>query len=473
MQDPVSTLDRELGARYTGLEIKRVSNLTHKELRNKQLRDPEIRKVVKWKEENHRPCGSEFTACSPEVRNYCNYWNSLQLVHGVLHKKNFINDGVQSSLQVLVPEELRRQVFDSMHNSVLGAHLGARKTTEKILQKHYWFNIRDDVKLWVKQCDICAQNKRPHDKPLAPLGDMRTGAPMDRLAVDILGPLPLSKRGNKFIQVVTDAFSKWVEVKALPTQTAIDCAEHLVDEVFSRYGCPLDLHSDQGRNYEAHLLKEICRLLEIRKTRSSAKHPQGNGQTERFNHTIIQMIRSFIKGEQDEWDLHLSCLVAAYRAAKHETTGFTPNFLFLGREVRLPGELDLGSEAEECNLYEYVDDLQKKMKQAHQLVRERLNKSQKRKEKYYEKHLHHHRYKLGDIVWYKNDQRREGVCPKLQPFYIGPCLVTKAYNLLDYQIQLAKQGRLTVVHHNQLKPYEGTSIPRWITEARKKLKIKN
>ena len=470
MPDPEVKSRQRVGPRNTEFKVKRIRNYTQKELRDKQLQDPELSKVVKWKEDDHRPFGTEFASCSPEVRNYCNYWNALKMINGVLHKENYINDGIQCNLQVLVPEELRRQVFDMMHNSVLGAHLGARKTTEKILQKHYWFNLRDDIKLWVKQCNICAQNKRPHNKPLAPLGDMRAGAPMDRLAIDILGPLPLSKRGNKYIQVVTDAFSKWVEVKALPTQTAIDCAEHLVDEVFSRYGCPLDLHSDQGRNYESHLLKEICKLLEIRKTRSSARHPEGNGQTERFNHTLVQMIKAFIKGEQDEWDLHLSCLVAAFRAAKHETTGFTPNFLFLGREVRLPGELDLGHESADDSMFEYVENVQNKMKLAHQLVRERLLKSQKRKEKYYEKHLHHHQYKSGDVVWYKNDQRREGVCPKLQPFYVGPCLVTKCFNLLDYQIQLSKQGRSPVVHHNQLRRYEGTDIPKWIVEARKKLK---
>ena len=292
---------------------------------------------------------------------------------------------------------------------------------------------------------------------------------MDRLAVDVLGPLPLSNRGNRYIQVVTCAFSKWVEIKALPSQTAEDCAEHIVDDVIARYGCPLDLHSDQGRNYEAKLLKEICALLEIRKTRSSAKHPQGNGQTERFNHTIVQMIKAFLKNEQKDWDVHLSCLAAAYRSARHETTGFTPNLLFLGREVRLPGELDLEHSQEHQSLGEYADNLRRRMKHAHHIVRERLSKSQKAKIKYYEKHLNHHTYSPGSFVWYKNEERKEGVCPKLQPLYKGPYVVTIKYNSLDYGVKLGKKGREVVLHHNQLKPYEGSNPPRWAKDLQKKL----
>ena len=207
--------------------------------------------------------------------------------------------------------------------------------------------------------------------PKAAIGDMRTGASMDRLGIDIMGSLPLSNKGNKYIQVITDAFTKWVEIRAIPDQTAVTCAEHLVDSMICHFGCPLVLHSDQGRNYDGRLIKELCRLLEIRKSRTTPRHPQSNGQTERFNRTMVQMIKAFLKGEKRNWDQHLECLAAAYRAAKHETTGFTPNFLMLGREVRLPGEIFV-PQPEESNPAVYVDDMRQYMAKAHEIVRKRM-----------------------------------------------------------------------------------------------------
>ena len=133
--------------------------------------------------------------------------------------------------------------------------------------------------------------------------------------------------------MVTDAFTKWVEIQAIPDIVASTCAEHLVDAVISRFGSPQSLHSDQGHNYEIRI------IAEINKTRTTPRRPQCNSQTERFNHTIIQMIKAYIKGEQKNWDRYLPCLAAAYRWARHETTGFSPNFLMLGREVRLPGDI--------------------------------------------------------------------------------------------------------------------------------------
>ena len=99
-----------------------------------------------------------------------------------------------------------------MHDAVLSGHLGHKKTREKILQQFYWYGVRDDVYDYVKRCDLCCSIKGPVRKPKAPLGEMPTGAPLDRLSTDILGPFPESSRGNRYILVVTDHFTRWVDV---------------------------------------------------------------------------------------------------------------------------------------------------------------------------------------------------------------------------------------------------------------------
>ena len=227
------------------------------ELQKEQGKDPILSKLLDCKLGHEKPPKNEVAASSPEFRHYINYWDSIRVKDKVLHKQVMTPDGRIKWL-LLVPKQLRKSVVDSMHNSVFGGHLGTKKTLNKILQSHYWFNLRDDVTVWVKQCDVCARNKRSKVSPKAAIGDMRTGASMDRLGIDIMGPLPLSNTGNKYIQVITDAFTKWVEIRAIPDQTAVTCAEHLVDSMICHFGCPLVLHSDQGRNYDGRLIKELC-----------------------------------------------------------------------------------------------------------------------------------------------------------------------------------------------------------------------
>lgn len=292
---------------------------------------------------------------------------------------------------------------------------------------------------------------------------------MDRIATDVLGPLPETPRGNKFILVVTDQFTKWVEIFPVPNWTAVTCAEIILNEVIGRWGCPLDLHSDQGKNYESHIFAELCRLLEIRKTRTSAGNPRCNGQTERFNRTLIRMIKAYLKGQQREWDRNLGCLAAAYRAVPHEATGMTPNLLMLGREVRLPAEVmfgSLSSEGEEIATYgDYVDLLKQRMQHAHDLARKHLSSVAKRQKQTYDAKLSFHKYHEGDLVWYLTDIGQLHIAPKLRVPYEGPHLVIQKLNDLNYVIQLDERGKKKVVHHNRLKPYLGTQKLKWAKAA--------
>ena len=132
---------------------------------------------------------------------------------------NSLSEMVTSdSLQLIVPRELQREVLWNAHDGLLGGHLGQKKTREKVLRKFCWRGIREDCNNWVNTCDVCARQKRLQRKPHAPLGSMATGAPLDCLATDILGPFPESTRGNKYVLAVTDYFTKGVEIFPIPDQ---------------------------------------------------------------------------------------------------------------------------------------------------------------------------------------------------------------------------------------------------------------
>ena len=440
------------------------------DLRRAQLADANIGKVLRWRENGKRPQGPEICAASPITRHYVHNWDSLEIHNGVLFRRFYKQNGVEIYLQLLVPESIKSAILHQMHNVVLSGHLAYKKTKEKTQQRFYWWGMKVDIENWIRKCDSCAANKPPPKKIRGRLGNMTVGAPLDRLGTDILGPLPRTPLGNRYILVVTDYFTKWVEIFAVPDQTAITCAAKILNEVVTRYGCPLDIHSDQGRNYESNIFYELCRMLEVRKTRTTARNPKCNGQTERFNKTLIRMIKAYLKGEQDEWDQYLGCLAAAYRATPHDSTGMTPNLLMLGREVRLPVEIAFGnsfshSGVEITSYGDYVDMLREKMQKAHRLTRDNLQKAATRQKKYYDAKSMENSYKEGDLVWFMNESHKVQVCPKLQPMYTGPHVVIKSINDLNIMIQLDERGRRRVVHHDKLKPYTGEESLDWAATA--------
>jgi len=441
------------------------------QLRKKQEEDAELGFILSWKVKNERPKFNEVSTMSPAVRHYWSIWDSIKLKEGVLYKEFCKKDGTNTYLQLLVPRDLKKAVLYQMHNALSSGHLGRKKTRHKVKQVFYWYEMREDINAWVASCDVCSATKAPNRYPKAPLGTIPVGAPMDRLFTDLLGPLPETPRGNKYILVVTDHFTKWVEIFAVPDQMAQTCASVILNEVIMRFGCPYDLHSDQGRNYESEVFKELCRLLEVRKTRSSPRHPEGNGQAERFMKTLTTMIKSYIK-DQSEWDLNLGCIAGAYRAAVHETTGFTPNMLMFGREVRMPVEVMFSSfsqSGEEIDSYGvYVNQLRSQMQKAHAVARKHLQTASQRQKQCYDVKANMNEYKPGDVVWYLCETKKINVCPKLQPAYQGPYVITRRLGSLDFAIRKEYKGKELVVHHNKLKPYKGDCAPLWAKKFKTK-----
>ena len=148
---------------------------------------------------------------------------------------------------------------------------------------------------------------------------------MERIVIDVMGPLPISDRGKKYILVVSDYFTKWTESFAVPTQEAETVPVIVVCEFISRFGVPRKLHADQGHNFEYRLFQEMYRILEIDKTRTTPLRLQSDGMVERFNRTLEAMLSKFVRKNQKDWDQYLPLLMMAYRSSVHKSMSFTPN----------------------------------------------------------------------------------------------------------------------------------------------------
>ena len=208
--------------------------------------------------------------------------------------------------QAIVPLSQRRTVLRYSHDIKLSGHLGIKKTLGKIRQKYYWPGLQNDVKNYINGCETCAKRKGPNQTKKAPMQVTRSGYPMERIAVDILGELPETEQGNKYILVVSDYFTKWTESYPMPNMEAVTVARLMIEQMICRFGIPRKIHSDQGRQFESQLFSEMCRLLQIEKTRTTPYHPESDGMVERFNRTLCGMLSAYVAENHRDWDIHLT-----------------------------------------------------------------------------------------------------------------------------------------------------------------------
>ena len=132
----------------------------------------------------------------------------------------------------------------------------------------------------------------------------------------------MTGRGNRYVLVVGDYFTKWMEAYPMAIMKAGAVAGILVHHFVSHFGVPDILHTDQGRNFESTLLKEVCKLLGIVKTRNTPYHPQSDGLVERFNRTLLNLLSLAASENEQEWDLHLPMVMPAYRTSVHMSSNF-------------------------------------------------------------------------------------------------------------------------------------------------------
>ncbi|CAG2219638.1 unnamed protein product [Mytilus edulis] len=295
------------------------------------------------------------------------------------------------------------------------------------------------------------------------------GAPLERVALDILGPLPITTSGNKFILVLTDYFSRWAEAYPIPNQEAETISKIFVNEFICRFGVPRQVHTDQGRQFESKLFTGICKRFNIDKTRTSPLHPQSDGMVERLNRTIEDILSKFIGKDQKDWDTHLSVAMMAYRTSVHESTGFSPSMLMFGREIELPIDLIYGPHPQTENITdcsnEYLEKLQSNIFRVHNLARDKMIASSDRQKRQYDHKINARKYSVGDAVWVFNPTKTKGKSPKLQCQWTGPFLIIEAYTDLIYKVKSSPNSRDRVLHHDRLKPFIG-NFNNWLQKSK-------
>jgi len=257
--------------------------------------------------------------------------------------------------RVICPTAIRRELVWDAHKQ---AHAGIQRVLTKLRLRWYWPNMERDVRLRIKQCEICQASK--HGRLPAEAGWQRlyAGRPWQVVAVDLVGPMPMTPRENSWILVLTDHFTRWADALAIPDASAPTVAGVLDQHVFCYFGLPEQLHSDQGSQFQSQLMGDLCRLWGVNQSRTTPYHPQGNGVVERNNRMLGDALRSLLLGRgQEEWDLVLPQIMRAYRSTPYTSTGETPNLLMLGRETRVPDHLTYHIPEPEYSVHEYAGEM--------------------------------------------------------------------------------------------------------------------
>jgi len=321
--------------------------------------------------------------------------------------------------------------------------------------------MKKDIDLWCRQCDACARAKGPPTRHRGRLQKVITGAPLDIVAIDILSGLPITQDGNKYILVVTDYFTKWACAFALPDAEASTCMRAMYDGFFSHFGLPRQIHSGQGRNFESRLFHEFCTLTGVKKSRTSSFHPQSDGQSERLNRSLLQMLRTTADDNPSNWPQQLATVMAAYRMTVHKTTGVTPNMAMFGREVLLPATLIARPPEEPSKIsVPFVVNFRDILRSAHQTIRQNTKKTARTQKAYYDQRIRPFHYEVGQKVWlYWPRPPIRQKFKKLQSLWTGPWIIEAFQTPLVVILRHpSRRGRQTV-HVDRLLPCHSQPVP--------------
>ena len=304
---------------------------------------------------------------STELKSFLRNKRCLKLVKDVLYRKSYSDNSTTKKTlwQLVVPKHFRERALFGCHDDV--GHQGILRTLSLLRERFYWPGMQDEATQYVMHCSRCLRRKTPPQ--VAPLQPILVTQPLELVHMDYLSLEP-SKGNTENVLVITDHFTRYALAYPSKTQTAQATARILWDNFICHYGFPERFISDQGRNFESDLIKELCKIAGVKKVHTTPYHPQGNGQCERFNSTLCNMLGTLSEEEKSDWKSHLGCMTHAYNCTKHASTTYSPYYLMFGRHPRLPIDIEFGLNKPNCSdnssKSRYIQKLRRRLNYAFQ-----------------------------------------------------------------------------------------------------------
>jgi len=370
------------------------------------------------------------------------------------------------NLRVCVPSSQRNLILRIMHDLPLGMHQGAAKMYALMAARFYFPKMAERVRAYVETCEHCHRNKaytrntrgvpRPSEVPFRRF---------DVVALDIVSGFPTTKTGFDVIVVFTDRLTKRVYIEpCTKTASARDLALIFFRTVFRSQGMPRVLLSDNGPQFTSEFWTEFFSLLQTDIRLTSSYHPQSNGQTDRFNRTLIEALRSFVNARHDNWDQFLVPFEFAYNSTVNASTGFSPFILQFAQAPRAPWDSVLEGGENDSNgplsggdlAFSLGFDTLKNLKQARASLQEAAQRQRLRNALL----TRPHEYAVGDEVLLSTENIVLRLpSKKLSPKFVGPfrILELRGKNAVVCNIKIEPTGRFKALHDivnmEYLRPY--------------------
>ena len=346
-----------------------------------QAADSTIGRLIYYRKIGRRPTMDEKSSETANVIQLVRQWDHIVETNGVLYRR-VLDSKVGEIDQLLLPRCLQDSVLESLHNKQ--GHQGVERTEKLVRARCYWPTLHKDVQTWINLCERCTLGKFPAKKMRTPLGRLIAIRPLEVVAIDytVLEP---SSDGRENVLIITDVFTKFTVAVVTRNQKAETVAKALVTQWFEPYGIPQRIHSDNGRNFDSVLISELCKLYGIQRSHTTPYHPAGNGQCERFNWTLHDLLRTLSEKKKRRWAEHVHEVVNAYNLTPHSSTGYAPFYLMFGRDSRQPIDLLLGTGEEVVERSDWVSRHQQRLQEAYQLARRQLVHEADSRKKHYDR----------------------------------------------------------------------------------------
>ncbi|CAF1301583.1 unnamed protein product [Adineta ricciae] len=354
------------------------------------------------------------------------------LLYKVRHFNTYTDHRILGNKHLLViPQSLQQPILQIAHDHPTAGHAGRFKTLYRLSSRVYWPSMRKDVFKYVQTCLTCQQYKYDNSPKTHPMQLHTVLQPWHTIGIDIMGPFPPTFRQKRFLLVVVDYFTRWVELFALRQTTATHIANIIIDEIICRYGAPIFILSDNGPQFISSLFNEVCKGLGITRKFTANYHPQTN-MTERVNRNLKTLIAMYTQNSPGLWDKQLQKFAFAIRTSINESTGDTPAFLNFGRDPITPLDLILTNSPtntavitpEHKFLQKYRNELIQTLRNTYHLVREHSLVQKISQKNKYDKHTKQRQLGVGDLVWVQIPTPQidnATISHKLRPKYQGPC----------------------------------------------------